>query len=485
VTDVDPPLAPAERSGAYARLSDEQCKRLHEASLAILERTGVRMQLPEAVDLLRRAGAAVDGDVVRIPEALVQRALSTTPGELVLHDRLGKPAITCAGHAVAFGPGSDCLNILDHRSGERRRATLSDAIEGITLADALPNIDFVMSMFLPSDVDGRIADRYQMEIMLGRSTKPIVLVAYEPEGMTDCLDMAAAVAGGYEPLRERPSVVGYINVTRALVANEESLRKLLFMSERGLPFIWAPVTSGGTTGPVTTAGNLALNNAGVLGGIVLAQLVREGTPVVVPGFGGDALDMRTVIDPYAAPDHHGSVPALAHWYGLPMFSLAGGSDSKVVDEQAAAEAALTLLADALSGGHLIHDSGYLESGLTGSLVQLAICDELIAWVRRAIAPIPIDEETLALDLIDRLGPDGSFLEADHTIRHYRERWYPDLIDRWGHDTWRARGGKSMAARAADRVDALLASHQPAQLEPASASAVRAIVERAERGLVAS
>ena len=480
-----PSIGSAGRSPAYRRLTDDQCRLLHDASLAILERTGVRLQLPEAVELLRRAGGSVEGDLVRIPASLVDWALSVAPRELTLFDRAGEPAITCAGGAVAFGPGSDCLNILDHRTGERRPARLADAVEGITLADALPSIDFVMSMFLPSDVDMRIADRYQMEVMLGHTTKPIVLVTYEHDGMVDCLEMAAAVAGGFEALARRPFVATYINVTRALVGNEDSLRKLFFLAERGLPALWVPVTSGGTTGPVTTAGNLALNNAGVLAGIVLAQLVREGTPLVVPGFGGDALDLRTMVDPYAEPDHRGTVPALAHWYGLPMFSLAGGSDAKVVDQQAAAEAALTLLVDALGGGHLIHDSGYLESGLTGSLAQLAICDELIAWIRQAIAPIRIDEETLALDLIDELGPDGSFLETDHTVRHYRERWYPGLIERWNHEAWRSRGGHTLAERAAARVDALLASHRPEPLTAEAQAAVREIVERAERSVATS
>jgi trimethylamine--corrinoid protein Co-methyltransferase len=216
----------------------------------------------------------------------------------------------------------------------------------------------------------------------------------------------------------------------------------------------------------------------VLIGIVLSQLVREGAPIIVPGFGGDALDLRTMVDPYAEPDHRGVAPSLAHHYGLPMFSLAGGADSKVVDQQAAAEAALTMLVDALAGGHLLHDSGYLESGLTGSLAQLVICDEIAAWIRAAIAPVRIDDETLSLDLIDALGPDGSFLEADHTLAHYRERWYPSLIDRLSHSAWRAKGARTMGERAAARVEELLAAHKPPPLPDAVAAAIDEILARA-------
>jgi len=467
------------RSPRYDRLTPADCTRLHDASVSILERTGVRLHDEEAVERLHGAGARVGDDGrVFVPGSLVEWALSVAPRSVTLHRRDGEPAIALEGDNAWFGPGSDCLHILDHRTGERRPATLADVRDGLTLVDALPSMDFGMSMFLPSDVDPAMADRHQMAIMLERTTKPLVVVTYDVDAMLDAIEMAEAVAGGADALRERPTIALYINVTRGLVHNGDSLRKLLLLAERGLPALWIPVTSGGTTGPVTMAGNVALNNAGVLVGIVLAQLVREGTPVVVPGFGGDALDLRTMVDPYAEPDHRGMVPSLAHHYGLPMFSLAGGSDSKTVDQQAATDAALTMLVDALAGGHLIHDSGYLESGLTGSLAQLAICDEIAAWIRAAIGPVEISDETLALDLVDRLGPDGSFLETDHTIDHYRERWYPTLIDRLGHSAWKAGGATTLAERAAARVDRILAGHQPAPLSDDAARTIAAILERA-------
>jgi trimethylamine---corrinoid protein Co-methyltransferase len=470
---------PTDRSPRYDRLPPAACGRLHDAAISILERTGVRLHDAEAVERLRAAGARI-GDDGRafIPGSLVDWALSVAPRSITLHDRVGAPALALEGDNVWFGPGSDCLNILDHRTGDRRLATLSDVRDGISLVDALPNMDFGMSMFLPSDVDPALADRHQMAVMLERTTKPLVVVTYDVDAMLDAIAMAEAVAGGPDALRARPHLALYINVTRGLVHNDDSLRKLLILAERGLPAIWVPVTSGGTTGPVTTAGNLALNTAGVLVGVVLAQLVREGTPVIIPSFGGDALDLRTMVDPYAEPDHRGSAAALAHHYGLPMFSLAGGSDAKIVDQQAAAEAALTMLVDALGGGHLIHDSGYLESGRTGSLAQVAICDEIAAWIRAAIAPIEVSDETLALDLIDALGPDGSFLDTPHTFAHFRDRWYPSLIERGSHGAWARGGSQTMAERAAARVDALLADHKPPPLPDAVAAAIDEILKRA-------
>ncbi len=463
---------------AFGRLTPEECARVHEAAVGILERTGARLMEPRAVELLAAAGARTEGDHVWIQRDLVDRALATAPRSITLYDRQGAPAIELAGNTFWAGPGSDCLRILDHRTGLRRTPTLADLREGIALVDALPNLDFIMSLFIPGEVDGRIADRYQMEAMLAGTTKPIVMVSYEPSGMRDAIEMAEIVAGGPDALRERPFVATYINVTRALLQGESELRKLLWLAERGYPFLWIPVTSGGTTGPVSVGGTLALNQAGVLIGIVLSQLVRPGTPIVVPGFGGDGLDLRTMVDPYAAPDARGPAGALAHWYGLPMFSLAGGSDGKVVDEQSAAEAALTLLVDAASGGQLTHDCGYLESGLTGSLAQMAICDEIVGWIRAATRPIDLSDAALALEDVDRLGIDGSFLETDDTLDRYLDRWYPALFDRGSHDAWAAAGSTTLAQRAARRVDDILAARRPAQLEPDVAAAVHAIVERA-------
>lgn len=462
----------------WDRLGRPTAERLHEAALAILERTGVDVPVAEARDLYRAAGASVDGERVRIPARVVERAIGTAPRAVTLHDRSGRPTIELAGRAAWFGPGSDCLNIVDHRTGERRRATTADLHDGLALADALPNMDFLMSMFLPEDVDQTLADRHQAAYLLTRTRKPIVLVTYELSGMLDALEMAEVVAGGRDALAARPQLAVYINVTRGLQFNEDAVRKLLVCAGRGVPALWIPVTSGGTTGPITLAGTTAVNTAGILAGIVLSQAAREGAPLVVPGFGGDSLDLRTMVDPYCGPEPKGVAASLAHLWGLPMFSLGGGSDSKAVDGQAAAEASLTMLADALAGGHLIHDSGYLESGLTGSLAQLVVCDEVAGWIRALLRPVDVSDEALALDLVDDLGVDGSFLQADHTMAHYRERWYPALFDRRGFGPWRAAGATTLVERAAARVDEILGRTAPAPVDPDVDAAVHAIVDRA-------
>jgi trimethylamine--corrinoid protein Co-methyltransferase len=465
----------------YGRLAPEQCEKIHNASLEVLARTGVRLYHQEAIDLLKKAGAFVEGNRVRIAAGLVEKAFSTVPKRVTLYNRHGQPTIFLEGHRCYYGPGSDCLNIVDHRSGERRRPVLQDIVEGMIVCDALPHVDFVMSMFLPSDVNPMVSDRYQMEAMLNTTTKPVVFVTNEFSGCVDAVEMAEAVAGGAEALRQRPFTTCYINVTSGLRHNGEALQKLLFLADKGLPALYIPVAVGGMTTPVTVAGSAAVVNAGVLVGLVLSQLQREGAPLVVPGFLGDGLDMKTLIGAYCSPDTRNVAHALAHYYNLPMFGLGGCSESKLVDQQAAAEAALTLIVETLGGGNLIHDLGYLESGLSGSLAQLVICDEIVDWIKHFAGPVEVNDETLALDLIDEVGPDGQFLDSDHTLAHFREQWYPDVFERGNYSQWQASGGKSLGERAAARVDKILAEHKPEPLPGDVAQAIKAVVRRAEEG----
>jgi trimethylamine--corrinoid protein Co-methyltransferase len=221
--------------------------------------------------------------------------------------------------------------------------------------------------------------------------------------------------------------------------------------------------------------------AGALVGVVLSQLKREGAPLIMPGWGGNMLDMRTTVQPYADPDKRALAADYVHSLGLPMFALAGCSESKVVDQQAGIEAALTLMTDALAGANIVHDLGYLESGLTGSLAQLVICDEIVGWLEHFVAGVEINDETLALDLIDEIGPDGHFLDTDHTFKHFRERWYPHLFERDNYEGWLASGGQTLGERAAARVATILAEHKPEPLPDGIAQKIRAIVRRAEEG----
>ena len=463
----------------FKRLSENDCQKLHWASVEILERTGVRLHHQPAIDLLKKAGVSVsDGNRVRIPLALVEQALATAPHEMTLYNRHGNPVVPLGSYRRFFGTGSDCLNILDHRTDARRQPLLQDVIDGMTLCDALPHIDFVMGMFLPADVPRMVADRYVMEAMLNFTTKPIMFVTTDLAGCVDAVEMAEMVVGGQKALQDRPLAACYVNVTNGLQHNAEALQKILYLSGKGLPSTYIPVALGGTTAPITLAGNMAIWNAGCLVGLVLSQLNRPGAPFITSGWGASALDMRTMVSPYVEPEKQFIAQDLAHFYDLPMFAIGGCSDAKLVDQQASLEAALTLLTNSLCGSHLVHDLGYLESGLTGSLAQLVICDEVISWIKAALMPVEINDETLALDVIDAVGPDGGFLDTDHTLTHFRDRWYPTLIDHHNYEGWRAKGGQDLGQRAAAKVDQLLTTHLPEPLPADIQKALRKIVQRA-------
>jgi trimethylamine--corrinoid protein Co-methyltransferase len=462
----------------FRSLSDDQLSLLHDASLEIMARTGMRFYEQEALELFRRGGAAIsDGNRVRIPPHLVEWAVRTAPKNITLFDQTGRRTMMLGGHRSYFGPGSDCSCIYDLDKGQRRKAVLQDTIHAVRLADALPHLDFVMSMFLPSDVSDSHYERQQMAVMLQESTKPIVFVGMEASSTVYAVEMAEAVAGGLKQLQRYPFVVNYVNVVSSLKHNEASVKRLLYAAERNLPTIYAPGKARGTMAPMTVAGALALGNAGQLAGLVLSQLKREGSPFLRSKPGGDGIDMRSMVSLYAAPDGGPFAWDLAHHYGIPTFGTAGASDAKVFDAQAAAEATLTLFDEMLNGANLIHDVGYLDCATTGSLEFLAFCDEVIGWLRRYFRKLEISEETLALDLIHEVGPDGHFIDRPHTARHVREDWVPSLFDRLDCHRWSAQGATTLRQRANRKVREIIESHRAEPLPISIRESIESVIDR--------
>jgi trimethylamine--corrinoid protein Co-methyltransferase len=460
----------------FRKRSDDQVERLHHASLEILDRTGLRLFEPEALELLKKKGIQVeDGNRVHIPPGLVEWALTVAPQRAVLCNRNGQRVMPLERNNVFYGPGSDCPNVIDLHSGERRAGVLQDIIEASLVCDSLTNIDFLMSFCIASDLPQATADRHQMRAMLMNSSKPILFVTTEFEGCIDVIKMAEVVAGGEEQLRRNPICACYINVTHPMRQNQEALQKLLFLAGKGLPTTYTPVILRGATGPVTAAGAIALANAGELAGLVLAQLKREGAPVILTGGVNDMLDMRTTTDAYADPTNRVMLVELAHRYDLPIFGLTGCSDSKLPDEQAAAEAAFSIILETLAGAQMAHDVGYLEGGMCNSIEQIVICDELIGYTKNFMRPLEINDDTLALDLINEIGPDGDFLSSEHTRKHYREDWYPKLFDRSNFDDWNRAGAKSLRQRAREKALKILETHQPEPLPADIQAQIDAIV----------
>jgi len=467
-------------------LSDAQLQQIHLASLEVLRRTGVRVYETETLNLLDGAGCVVtDGNLVRFPPAVVEEALLYAPSRVVLCDRTGEPRAFLEGNRAFFGTGSDLPNTRDLETGERRLSLLSDVKNTARLADALPNLDFVMSMALPSDVPAATSDRQSFLAMTENTVKPIVFTAWDEQGLADIVAMAETVAGGADELQLKPFLLAYLEPSSPLRHSEVVLRKVRMMAEKGLPFVYAPGPLEGATAPITSAGSLVMANAEVLSGLVIAQLWRKGTPFVW-GSGSGPLDMRTMVGTYAAPEflwHNLAMAELAHhYYELPVWGFAGCSDSKLADIQAGIESSLWIMSMVLGGANLVHDVGYIESGLTCSYEMIVICDEIISFVRRLLYGIDLSAESMALDVIDQVGPGGDYLGAEHTARLFRHVWYPRLLDRRAHHDWMNHGQPTVLSRAKEVARETLAKHQPQPIPDATLEKLRAILAEADARL---
>jgi trimethylamine--corrinoid protein Co-methyltransferase len=444
-----------------------QCEQIHLASLEILRRTGVRVYQDEALALLKDAGAQVsDSNLVRLPASLAEWALRQPPSRITLcargSDRVVAPL---EGRQVSFGPGSDCPHYLDPRSGQSRLFTSQDVIDCIRLADALPQLSFVMSMGIPSDLQATNVYRQQFALMLEHTAKPAVFVCDDRADCQAIVAMAAAAAGGAEPLRLNPTLLLYSEPTTPLKHSRTATEKLLTMAEQGLPVVHSPAPMMGGTAPVTLAGGLALGNAEVLSGLVIHQLKRAGAPFVY-GTGLHHMDMRTSISVYGAPEFQlarAAVAAMGQYYRLPTWGYAGHSDSIVLDEQAAADAVFSVTVALLTGTNLVHDVGYLEAGLTTSPEMMVFTAEVIDMLRAFTAGMKLDAEALAMEAIHRVGPGGNYLTDDHTLAHFRELWQPTLFDRRRAQDWQAGGAKRLGDRLREKTVSILDSHRPQPL----------------------
>jgi trimethylamine--corrinoid protein Co-methyltransferase len=471
----------AQMTPGMRLLSEDQKRSIHQATLELLRRTGVEVLVPEVRDLLAEAGCWLDEERVRIPPHLIDWAIDAAPSRVVLCDRDGNPAMALEGRKGYYGTGSDTPFVFDAHTGERRQAVLSDVANVARLVDALPHIDFLMCMGIASDVTDAISDLYHFREMLTHTTKPLVYTAWDRPNLEAIIEMAEAVAGGSEALRRSPRCALYSEPISPLTHAKESCEKLLYIAAKGLPVVYTPAVMIGGSAPVTVAGALVQANAEQLSGLLITQLIREGTPVI--GAGGILyMDMSRGLISYAAPEFMLAMTAFSemyHHYGIPIFSFAGCSDAKVFDQQAAIEGALWMLVTALGGGNLIHDVGYVESGMTASYQQLVAMNEVAGLVKRFMRGVEISEETIALDVIDQVGPGGHFLGEEHTFDHFRRNWIPDLFDRLPRDEWQSNGGLTLGDRAADRVREILEGHQPAPLDEAIAGELESIIQRAE------
>ena len=435
-------------------LSEDQIEQIHLATLKVLERTGVQITHLKALELLDGAGVSVNGNRVRVPAQMVEEAIHASPTRFALGGRNGEPSFLLEDNRSWYGAGLDCMEYLDPFTDVRRPFTSEDCRVTATISNALSNYSWSMTLGLATDVPADIADRVIARQAMTYCEKPLVFCCNDINSLQSIYDMAVLIVGNEARFRQAPTIAHLSSPVSPLVYYDDMIEKIIFCAEKGIPQVFYSGLQAGATSPATFAGTIVQGSAESLGGIVLAQLVRSGAPVI---FGAltTIMDMTTAIFSYGAPEMNLMTAAMAQMaqrHQLPFFGTAGCTDAKFSDDpQAAIEATFSCLSSALSGANLVHDIGLLDHSTLISPNYLVLNNEVLHMVKQYMHGILVNDETLALDLIDRVGPGGHYLEKDHTMRHFRDVWYSKLFDRTNYDTWLKQGAMHFTERLREKT----------------------------------
>jgi trimethylamine--corrinoid protein Co-methyltransferase len=469
-------------------LTEDEIEAIYFSALRVLYETGVRVYDKEGVAVAYAGGAAVedvqaDSSLVKIPPWMVEKALATLPRKVVVVGADRQYRMELYKNQMYFGTGSDTPFTIDQYTRERRRATYNDVKNFARLAEALPNLDFFMSLGIVQDRAIGTYDRWQLLAMFEGTGKPINITAVDLEGVRDQLEMAYIRLGGKEEWRKGPCFSLYIEPVSPLSHSEEVVQKLLFATDNDIPFVYTPCPLAGATSPTTLAGTLVQGLTESLFGIVISQIRKPGAPMIIGGLISN-MDMQTAVYSYGSPEMallSAAYTDITKWLGVPEYETAGCSDVKAFDEQAVMEATINITTAALIGGNMIHDVGYIEQGLTSSPHMLVASDEIIDMVKRIMRGIPVNDATLALDVMDQVGPGGHFLEHDHTFERFRtEIWRPKLIDRQNWEDWNASGSKRYGERVHERVLEILDADTEPLLDETMFNELKRVCELADQ-----
>jgi trimethylamine--corrinoid protein Co-methyltransferase len=468
-------------------LTQDEIEAIYFSALRVLYETGVRVYDKEGVEVAYSGGAIVedtteDSSLVKMPPWMVDRARATLPKKVVVIGPDRQHRMELYKNQIYYGAGSDTPFTLDPYTGERRRATYQDVKNFARLAQAMPNIDFHMSLGIVQDTAVGTYDRWQYLAMLEGTSKPINITAVDLEGVRDQLEMAYIRVGGKEEWKKGPIFSLYIEPVSPLSHSEEVVQKLLFAADHDIPFVYTPCPLAGATAPTTLAGTAVQALTESLFGIVLSQLRKPGASLIIGGLMSN-MDMLTTVYCYGSPEMallSAAYTQITKWLEVPEYETAGCSDAKLFDEQAAMEATINIATAGLIGGNMIHDVGYLEQGLTSSMEMMVASDEIIDMVKRILRGIPVTDVTQALDVMEDVGPGGHYLEHDHTYHRFKnEIWRPKLLDRLNWENWELAGTKTHRDRVHERVIEVLEAETEPLLDEAMYKELRHICELAD------
>jgi trimethylamine--corrinoid protein Co-methyltransferase len=452
-------------------LSDAQIETIDRTGHRILSQVGVKIMDPGLRERLKAAGNTIDpagGDVVRINEDWLDAQLALAPSQFTLCGRQRHHDLLMGQGRVYFGNGGRVFQIHDITGGHTRPTLLRDVARTAALVEALTHIRFYIIACQACDLAPdhyHLNDFYQA---FAHTTKHVMGGVDTLAGMRQMFDLACAVAGGPEKLRQRPFVSVIANAISPLVLDAETLRIMDFAARSGIPLAFAPAPIAGATAPASLAGTLAQLHAEALAGVALVQFFAPGAPVLY-GAVASTMDLRTMDLAMGSVESamiNTAGVALAHRHGLPIYATAGLSDAKITDIQAGFEKGVSNLLLGRAGADFVHlAAGMLDSGNAIALEQYVIDNELLGMIERILRGIDVSPATLGLDAVSQVGPGGNYVLADHTVAHmFDEFFYPQLAVREQYDRWVERGRPTPLTKAAALVEQLLQA--PATALPA-------------------
>jgi trimethylamine--corrinoid protein Co-methyltransferase len=467
----------------FSVLTDSQIERILEGAFEICQIIGQKVYSEKALKIFKNAGCTVNENNVKIPKDIIVEALSTIPDGFKLYSRNGEYFLDIHGRNSYFGTGVTTPNILDIYSGERRPFVVKDIELSAKVADTLENIDFVMPLGYVADVKPEIADVYHFIYTLKNTNKPIPFICYDKFGVEAIVEIASEVRGGLEALKEKPFLITYTQSTPALIHEKDALEKLMLSVELGIPTIYYSAPIIGSNSPCTYAGAIAQSIAEDILGLVLSQIIKKGAKMI-SGMAPHPLDFQTANISVGAPEFNLGICAVAEIFQklkIPTFGCAGLSDSKIFDEQSAIENCFSTVFNLLSGNNIIHDQGYLEGGMVGSIANIVMGNEIIGMAKRIYRGFKINEETLAFNVIKTLGPGGFYLQEMHTLNNFKkEYWFPSLMDKKIYATWKEDGSKTMKVKVDEKTRELARSTNPHEIDNELFKRLIKIKEKSEK-----
>jgi trimethylamine---corrinoid protein Co-methyltransferase len=474
------------KGGMIKILADDDIEQIHLSALSILWRIGVEVREEQAFRILQKAGCPTNGMRVRIPSHLVEEAIRLAPKTFTLYGRNPEFKIPLEDRRVFYEPMIGRLNILDLENGTRRRTTLQDVSDLVRVADYLEHYTLLHSGAIMPHIEGvpdGVSHVHGYYASVRNSSKVIKGVVRGKQKARDCIRMAAIIAGGEEELKHKPNIFTTCNVISPLQFAPEQTEGLIEYARMGLPVDIASEPQSGATSPATLAGTIAQQTAEILAMIVVAQLVNPGTPVLM-GTVGAAMDMRNgtiCLGGVEAGMINVAHAQMARFYQIPSRGTGSNTESKSLDLQAGIEKTLTLMTPALAGINMIFYPGTMDHALTVSLESLVVDHEICGMIHRMLQGIAVNDSSLGIDIIEKVGPGGHFLNQSHTLANFqKEHYIPKLCDRDSHETWLQKGRPGMLDAAKQTVRKILSEHEPSPLDPAVEKELLAVIGEIEK-----